>query len=96
MHWLKDWQWFGKADTLQLFLYLLINANTEDRYWQGMLIKRGQIIITIPLLTEVLNSTAKKVRNNLERLSISHDISRQTTNKYSIITIRDYEHYNLG
>lgn len=93
MNWLKSWQWFHKADTLQLFLYLLVNANTEDKYWQGTLIKRGQIVTTIPLLAEVLDSTAKKVRNNLERLSMSNEIGRQTTNKYSIVTICNYDSY---
>lgn len=93
MKWLKNWQWFSKADTLQLFLYLLVNANIEDRYWQGILVKRGQIVTTIPLLAEVLDSTAKKVRNNLERLSMSNEIGRQTTNKYSIVTICNYDSY---
>jgi hypothetical protein len=93
MHWLKSWQWFQKADTLQLFLYLLVNANTEDRYWQGILLKRGQIIVTIPTLAETLGSTVQKVRTNLERLSTSHEINRQTTNKYSIITICNYDSY---
>lgn len=93
MHWLKSWQWFHKADTLQLFLYMLVNANTEDGYWQGILVKRGQIIVTIPTLAELLDSTPKKIRNNLERLSISHEIGRQTTNKYSIVTICNYDSY---
>ncbi|MBE6294252.1 MAG: hypothetical protein E7090_06170 [Bacteroidales bacterium] len=93
MNWLKSWQWFGKAETLQLFLYLLVNANTEDRYWQGILVKRGQIVVTIPMLVEVLDSTVQKVRTNLERLSTSHEINRQVTNKYSIITICNYDSY---
>lgn len=93
MYWLKSWQWFGKADTLQLFLYLLVNANTEERYWQGILVKRGQIVVTIPTLAEVLGSTIQKVRTNLERLSTSHEINRQVTNKYSIITICNYDSY---
>lgn len=93
MYWLKGWQWFGKADTLQLFLYLLVNANTEDRYWQGTLIKRGQIVVTIPSLAEVLNSTIQKVRTNLKQLSTSLEINRQVTNKYTIVTICNYDSY---
>ena len=93
MNWLKNWQWFHKADTLQLFLYLLVNANTEDRYWQGILVKRGQIVTTIPLLAEMLDSTVQKVRTNLERLTKTQEINRQVTNKYSIVTICNYDSY---
>lgn len=93
LDWLKDWQWFGKADTLQLFLYLLVNANTEDKYWQGTLVKRGQIVVTIPKLVEALDSTVQRVRTNIARLLKSQSINRQLTVKYSIITICNYDSY---
>lgn len=93
MKWLKEWQWFSKADTLQLFLFLLLNASEEDKYHCGIRLRRGQIITSISHLCEALGSTPRKVRTSIERLTLSHDIDKQTTNKNTILTICDYDSY---
>lgn len=93
MEWLKEWQWFSKADTLQLFLYLLLNASPKDKFYCGKPLKRGQIITTIPVLVKELGSTTQKVRTNLDRLANSQEINRLATAKYSVITICKYDTY---
>lgn len=93
MEWLKEWQWFSKADTLQLFLYLLLNASPKDKFYCGKPLKRGQIITTIPALVKELGSTTQKVRTSLDRLANSQEINRLTTAKYSVITICKYDTY---
>lgn len=93
MKWLKEWQWFSKADTLQLFLYLLLHASEEDKYHCGIRLRRGQIITSISHLCEALESTPRKVRTSIERLTLSHDIDKQTTNKNTILTICNYDSY---
>lgn len=93
MKWLKEWQWFGKADTLQLFLFLLLNASEKDKYFCGIRLRRGQIITSVSHLCEALESTPRKIRTSIERLTLSRDIDKQTTNKNTIITICNYDNY---
>lgn len=93
MKWLKEWQWLSKADTLQLFLFLLLHASEEDKYFCGILLRRGQIITSVSHLCDALESTPRKIRTSLERLTLSRDIDKQATSKHTIITICNYDSY---
>ena len=90
---LLDWEWFDDAETVQLFIYLLVTANYEDKKWRGMVVGRGQTIIGIEALAKRLSSTERKIRTRLEYLTNSGAISRQTTNRFTIVTICNYDSY---
>ena len=70
------WEWFDRPEMVQLFIWLLLNANYADKKWQGQVIKRGQILTTTPKIMEALRLT-----------------ERQTTNRFTIITICNYDRY---
>lgn len=90
---LLDWEWFDDAETVQLFIYLLVTANYEDKKWHGIVVKRGQTIIGIGSLAKRLGSTVQKIRTRLEKLTETGTISRKATNKFTIVTICNYESY---
>lgn len=90
---LLDWEWFDDAETVQLFIYLLVTANYEDKKWRGMVVERGQTIIGVAALAKRLGSTERKIRTRLEYLTNSGTISRKTTNRFTIVTICNYDSY---
>lgn len=90
---LLDWEWFDDAGTLQLFLHLLLTANYEEKRWRGQVIERGQVVTGLESLANQLKTTVKKVRIRLERLQKSQAIELQPTNKFTIVTICNYEEY---
>ena len=90
---LLQWEWFQKPDMVQLFMYLLLKANVEDRKWQGIDVKRGQVVTSVATICRDLSLSTKKVRNCLEHLKNSQVISIKTTNKFSVITICNYATY---
>jgi hypothetical protein len=88
-----EWEWYTNINTKVLFLHLLLKANLKDVRWQGMIIKRGQLVTSIPALSEALALTPKEVRVALDHLIATGEVGRQTTNKYSVITVVKYDEY---
>jgi hypothetical protein len=92
-HKLLKWEWFPNPEMVQMLVYLLLNANYEDGNYQGIPILRGQLITTLPKLQSDLRQTLRQTRTQLERLKKTGEIVIKTTNKYSLITICNYDDY---
>lgn len=92
----SEWEWFNISEMVHLFIYLLLNANYEPGKWRGIEIKRGQILTGLNSLNEKTGISIRTLRTCLDRLENTKEIDRQTTNKYSIITIINYESYQGG
>lgn len=88
-----DWRWFKKPKTAFLFVYLLLSSNFENRDFEDIIIKRGQYACTQERLSAETGLTLKEVRNALDNLKKTGDISIDTSRGYSIITISEYERY---
>jgi hypothetical protein len=89
----SEWEWFNISEMVHLFIYLLLNANHEEGEWRGVLIKRGQILTGLNSLQQNTKISYQKLRTCLKRLEKTKEINIQVTNKYSIITICNYESY---
>ncbi|TRZ80530.1 hypothetical protein D4R86_04220 [bacterium] len=89
----SEWEWFNISEMVHLFIYLLLNANHEDGEWRGIEIKRGQILTGLYKLNDKTKISIQTLRTCLKRLEKTNEINIQTTNKYSIITICNYESY---
>ena len=87
------WEWFDKAEMVQLFLYLLLNANYKDNTWRGVKVKRGELLTSRDKISKDLGLTERQVRTCLKRLQATGEITIKATNRYSIITICKYGEY---
>lgn len=88
-----SWEWFDKSEMVQLFIWLLLNANYTDKKWQGKVVKRGQILTTTPKIMEALRFSEQQARTCISRLKSTGEITCNATNKYTIITICNYDRY---
>lgn len=79
---------------------MLLRANHKDAkvLMNGSLInvKRGQFIFGREKFSVEVGVPVRKVRRCLELLKSDQQISQQITNKYSIITITNYNQYQSG
>lgn len=87
------WEWFDKPEMVQLFIWLLLNANYADKKWQGKVIKRGQLLTTTPKIMEALRLSEQQTRTCIKRLKSTGEITVKSTNKFTIITICNYDRY---
>jgi biotin operon repressor len=90
---LKEWDWFKDSETLHLFIYMLITANYKSTYYQGIEIKRGELITGRLQLSKDLGISEQSIRTSINRLKSTSEITSRSTNKYTIITLCNYENY---
>ena len=91
-----EWEWFDDSDIIKTFLYLILKANFKDKKWKGINIKQGSLIISRGGLAEKIGITESKIRTILKKLQDTREIKIQTTNRYSMITIVNWDKYQGG
>ena len=88
-----DWEWFKDSNTFHLFIYLLLNANHQTGYYQGIEVKRVQLITGRKKISSEIGLSEQNVRTSLHKLEKTQNLTIKTTNKFSIITICNYDSY---
>lgn len=92
---ITEWEWFTKPEMLQVFIFLLTKANYKDNLWQGKLIRRGQLVTTVDDIRIHTKLTPQKIRTCLKRLQSTNEISQKSTNRFTLITICNYDRYQV-
>jgi hypothetical protein len=90
-----EWEWFDDANTFRVFFYCLIKANHKLKTWQGIKIPRGTFITSYSGIAEDLKLSFQQVRTALDKLILTQEITRKATNKYTMISVCNYEIYQL-
>jgi hypothetical protein len=88
-----DWEWYQDQNTFRLFTYLLLTANHKKTKFQGKSIERGQLITGRIALSEKTGLSQQSIRTCLERLKSTSEITIQVTNKFSLVTLTNYDSY---
>lgn len=90
---ITEWEWYTDSNIFRVFLHLLLNANHKPKRWRGIIIGRGQLITSRKLLSKQLKISEQSIRTSLIRLKSTNEIIIKTTNKFSLITICNYDSY---
>lgn len=90
-----DWEWYSNPNVKILFLHCLLKANFAEKKWQGETIKRGEFVTSIATLAGELGMTFQQVRTALDKLKSTNEITSRTTNKFTIVTISNYDKYQV-
>lgn len=88
-----NWEWYDDANTMRVFLHLILTANWEPKEWHGKEIQRGQRVTSYASLSSELKISVKSVRTAINHLKRTGEVAILTTHEYSIITIKNYEMY---
>jgi len=88
-----NWEWSNDSNMVSLLLHLLIRANYKPSKWRGIDIKRGQLLTGRKQLSKWTGISEQTIRTCIERLKSTSEITIQSTNKYSVISICNYDKY---
>lgn len=88
-----EWQWYTEQDTARMFVHLLLKANHTYAKVNDIEIFRGQMITSIPKLSDQLGMSFFKVRKAIFNLKKTGEIKVETTNNYSRVIICKYNDY---
>ncbi len=91
--------WNNKLDRykdstmVHLFINLLLSANYSDGRCRGQEVKRGQLITGKKLLHQETGMSEHRIRTALKRLVDSQEITIESTKRFTLITILNYDKY---
>lgn len=90
---IDEWEWASNPNVLCIFIRLLVLASFEPRQWNGISIEKGQVVISLENLAKKVGLSVQQTRTALNKLKSTNEITSQSTNKYSLITIVNYGKY---
>jgi len=90
---ITDWGWYDDANTFRLFFHLIVTANHDNRVWMGTEVNRGSLVTSYPHLAEKLKLTVQNIRTSIFKLKSTGEITVKTTNKFSVVSINNYDAY---
>lgn len=88
-----QWEWFDIPEMVKFFIYLLLMAGYSERKYRGIQLQRGQIITSTPIMMKDTKLSEQQIRTCIKRLKSTGEITCKTTNKFTIITICNYDRY---
>jgi len=90
---ITSWGWYSDANVFRVFMHLLLTANYQEKEWMGHKIKPGQTVIGLVSLSETLEISIQSLRTAINKLKSTNEITVQSTNRFSIITVLKWEDY---
>lgn len=90
---LKKWKWYHDINTRITFIHCLLSANYEDGDFQNEIIKRGSFVTSRDKLSKEIGISIQNLRTSLEHLISTNELTIKTTNKFTIITVINYNLY---
>ncbi len=88
-----EWEWYKDSHMVHLFIHLILNANRKDGSWKGYAVKRGQFITGRKELSKDTGISQQSIRTCIKRLKSTSEITIKSTNKFSVITVCNYDVY---
>lgn len=90
---ISKWEWYKDEHTKTVFLHLLINANWEDSRFEGYVIPKGSLVVSWKSLSENCGISVQSARTAINHLKSTGEITIKSTNKFSIVSIVNWEKY---
>lgn len=90
---LLGWEWHKDANTLSVFIHLLLLAAHKPHEVDGITLEAGQVLTSRWALVKLTGLGEQKVRTALKHLQLTNEITKQQTKQQTIITICKWESY---
>ena len=87
---LLDWRFAQFPYAVALWVHLIMRANWRDGWFMGERIPRGSLATSMASLAEQTGMEVHTVRKWLKRFEEDGQITRKTTNRFTIINITNY------
>lgn len=90
---IANWRWYHDVNTFKLFFHLIITANYEPKPFENITVQRGQRVASYQSLATETQMSVQNVRTALNHLISTGEVTRQSTSKYTVFTIVNYNMY---
>ena len=87
------WEWYKDANTMRVFIHLLLKANVKGKTFKGCLVKRGQVAVSEQSLAAELHLSRQKIRTAMDHLCNTGELSSTAHGAFTLVTINNYDRY---
>ena len=91
-----NWEWYSDVNVSRVFFHLLLTANHRDTKWQGQVIKAGQRVTSLQHMADETGLSVQSVRTAIAKLKQTGEITTQSTNRYTVISLVNWLKYQEG
>lgn len=88
-----NWGWYKDVNTKVLFIHCLLNAQWKDGKFENIVIPRGSFATGRKKLAKELGLSEQEIRTALKHLISTNELTIETNNKFSIISVVNYDLY---
>lgn len=90
---LTKWEWYQNANTMRVWIHLLLNANWESRRFEGTSINRGEMILNYKRFGAEIGLSYQEVRTAIDHLKSTGELTARKDGKFVVISIVNYDEY---
>lgn len=90
---LLGWEWHKDANTLSVFIHLLLLAAHRPHEVDGITLEAGQVAISLRNFAKLTGLTLQNVRTALAHLQLTQQVTQEVTQQQTIITICKWASY---
>lgn len=90
---LLSWEWSDDTNTAWTFMVCLMLANIEDKNWRGQKIEKGSFVTSVAKMADLVGLSTQSLRTSFSKLKSTNELTIKTTNKYTIVTVRNWSNY---
>ena len=92
---ITDWRWWGNANAMAIWLYILVNANWSEGYWNHgeVPVRRGELVTSVVKMARELKLDRKTIRKYLVLFENDGQIVWDRDNRYTRIKVLNYALY---
>lgn len=88
-----EWRWYSDINTCRLFIHMLLRANWKDGKFRDITVPRGSFVSSVAKLAQETGLTDDEVRTAISHLISTNEITKRSTNKYTVFTVVNYVVY---
>jgi hypothetical protein len=88
-----QWRWYQDANTMRVFIHLILMANVKDHDFEKITIHRGELVTSLASLSKQLKMSVRSVRTSLEHLKSTGEVTSRNYPHYQVISIAEYDKY---
>lgn len=90
---LKRWQHYQKPSVVLVWIDILLSVNTQDAWWHGRKIRRGELFTSIDTIHQSTGLDPKTIRKALATLEESGEIKMESTNAGTKIAVNHFDKF---
>lgn len=88
-----NWRWYKDANTMRVFIHLLLTASFADNWFESIEIHRGEAVVSYEGLANTLNLSVQNVRTAIKHLKSTGEVTAKPYAKFQVISIVNYDLY---